>query len=865
MRAIDRSGTIRTIAGTGQPGTSGDGGPASGATLSSPASLALDPASGTVYVADTGNHAIRAFAVGGTIRTVAGTLGHAGLGAEGVDALTSALRSPAGVALVGKDLVVSDTGNNRVRRLDSHGVIATAAGALDGTAGFAGDGGPAVAALLAGPLSVEPDGAGGILVADSGNNRIRRIDASGTIGTAVGSGAGDAQNVGDGDLATNAQFKEPDQLAFLPDGSIAVADGQAHRVRRMTLGGTISTIVGTGFPGFSGDGGPANRAQLHSPYAVTADRNGVIFVSDGDNSRIRAVNFSGTIQTVMGGGTGPDGVATATSMVSALSILSRHGLDELVISDLGDHTLRRLSYQVDAAGNVLNGVTDTIAGTSGSPGFSGDGGSAIAALLSSPVGTAEDPQGNLYVLDQFAAVVRKIQVGGSIQTICGHPNTCGYGGDGGPAVAAFICADYLAFDGTTGRIYLGDFTNNRVRRFQEGGLIETIAGNGDVGDSGLGGPATAALLSLAAGVLVAPDGSIIVGADGTRRLYRFTPGGTIDAVAGRPTDAPKGDGGPAVAGTIFQPLPAIAPDGTLYVAERSFGRVRRVDPATGIISTLVGKGVLGDRGFGGPASAAFIDAVSGMAVDSKGRVFMAEINQSIVSVVDPGVGTITTAVGVGPGGSTGGDGGPALQATLQFPEGVCISPTTGALYFTDSSGAVVRRVDPANAIITTVAGGGSDPSEGVPATSALLVSPSAVACDAHETLYVANRSPSSTVRRFTVGGTIVTVAGIPGNSGYDGDNVLATTTRLDNPLGLAVDPAGNIYIADSLNNRVRRVDSAGFIATVAGTGESGSGPDGVPANVSKLAGPRQLSIDSQGFIYVGEEFGNRVRRFKVFP
>jgi sugar lactone lactonase YvrE len=858
------NGTISRVAGTGTAGSTGDGGAATSAQLSGPTGLAID-ATGALLVADTGNHAIRRVVPGGAITTLAGTLGRMGLGGEGVPAAGSALASPSGVSAIGAQIYVADTGNNRIRQFTSGGMIATVAGSTAGTSGFAGDNGSATAALLAGPTGLSPDGTGGVLVADTGNNRIRDLTASGLITTVVGSGSPDALNLGDGDLATNAQFKDIAQIALGLDGSVYVADDMGQTIRHFQIGGTISTVAGTGISGFSGDGGPATNAQLNGPFGVAIDQNGVIFIGEQFNAVVRAVSLDGTITTVFGGGTGPDGIATMTSLGGPEAIHSRRGLNELLVGDTAANAVRRLTYTVDAQGHVLNGVSDTVVGTVGIAGYSGDGGPATAALLSAPFDMAEDQAGNLYLLDQFAAVVRKFQIGGNITTIAGDGN-CGYLGDGGPATTCEMCAFYIAFDDATGFIYVTDFTNNRVRRFQEGGNIDTVAGTGGVGDTGVGGPATSCPISLNAGIVVLSDGSVVTAGSGTKRVYRFTPGGTISVVAGRPTSAPRGDGGPAVAATILQPMPAVAPDGTLYVAELNFGRVRRVDSRTGVITTLVGKGVLGDVGFGGPLSDIFIDAVTGMTVDSQGNPFIAEINQSIIAKIDLGVGTVTTAVGVGPGATSGGDGGPALQATLQFPEGICFSPKTQALYFTDSAASVVRRVDAQSGIITTVAGGGTDPlSENIPATTAQLTAPAAVACDANETIYVANRTPESTVRAFTIGGPIVTVAGIPFQPGFNGDQLPAVQAELNNPTGLAVDSAGNLYISDESNNRVRRVDVAHFISTIAGTGEIGSGPDGVPAALSKLSGPRQISLDGHGNIYVGEEFGNRVRRFRLYP
>ncbi len=195
--------TIRTVAGTGTAGANGDGGTATSAQLGGPTGLCV-AASGVIFVADAGNHAVRRFTVGGSLTTIAGMLGSKGLGGEKVPPTSSQLSSPGGVALQGNGLVIADTGNNRLRRFEldpatlapgAQASIVTIAGALDGTAGFAGDNGPALAALLSSPIGLSPDGQGGVLVADTGNNRVRKVDANGLITTLMGSGTPSATSV----------------------------------------------------------------------------------------------------------------------------------------------------------------------------------------------------------------------------------------------------------------------------------------------------------------------------------------------------------------------------------------------------------------------------------------------------------------------------------------------------------------------------------------------------------------------------------------------------------------------------------------------------------------------------------------------
>jgi hypothetical protein len=234
-------------------------------------------------------------------------------------------------------------------------------------------------------------------------------------------------------------------------------------------------------------------------------------------------------------------------------------------------------------------------------------------------------------------------------------------------------------------------------------------------------------------------------------------------------------------------------------------------------------------------------------------------NEAVVVEVDTTHDRYRLVAGSNNNFGTSGNGVPALKALLESPTDLAISTTSRAIYFTD--GEVVGRID-SKGIISTVAGGGTSLADGVPALQASLTSPGAIAVDRNEIIYVCEAAPASRVRRFTVNGKILTIAGT-GISGFNGDGIPALRAQLSNPQGVATDLWGNVYISDQANYRVRRVDSSGIISTVAGTGEMGSGPDGVPPRQSHLDGPATLKIDAEGNLYVGEFFGGRIRHFKV--
>ena len=344
-------------------------------------------------------------------------------------------------------------------------------------------------------------------------------------------------------------------------------------------------------------------------------------------------------------------------------------------------------------------------------------------------------------------------------------------------------------------------------------------------------------------------------------LSAQTPG-TIETVAGTGTYGFSGDGGPATAAQLYNPF-AVALDasGNLFIADLENHRIRRVDAASGVITTVAGDGSIGFSGDGGLATEASFRFPRGVAVDAAGNLFIADTQNNRIRRVDAVSGVITTVAGNG-GQGYSGDDVLATQASLNYPYGVAVDEG-GNLFISDSSNWRIRRVDAVSGIITTVAGGdyhGPESGDGGPATAWSLSYPDAVAFDAAGNLFVAEASRHSIRRVDAVSNVITTVAGT-GSGGYSGDGGPATAACLYYPHGVAVDGAGNIFIADYGNNRVRRVDAAsGVITTIAGTGTGGYSGDGGPASAAIVWAPSGLSFDADGNLLIAEPGGNRVRR-----
>ena len=636
--------------------------------------------------------------------------------------------------------------------------------------------------------------------------------------------------------ATSASFAGLTMNTLDGAGNLYFADSDLNQVFKVTPGGALSVVAGSGGTGFSGDGGPATNATLNRPYGVAVDSLGNVYIAELVNAAIRKVDaISGIITTIAGGGPyNGDNIPALESSFGNLVGLAFDPLhpSNLYFADFGASLVRKI--------DLNTGIVYTIAGT-GTPGYNGDNITATTAQLRNPWGLAFDGAGNLYISDSNNFRVREVSAG-IITTVAGT-GVSGYSPDGGPATAAALgCPTSLSFD-AAGELFIGDNCVNRIRKVSDG-TITTVAGNGTPGISGDGGPATSASLWGAAGVTADVEGNLYI--SGEQRIRKVT-GTTISTYAGNGSLLFSGDGGPATSATLNPRGLALDSAGNLYVADQFNGRVRRITPG-GTIDTYAGNGNLsGPAGDGGLATSAVVFTGT-VAVDGGGNLYVVD-NARIRKITPDGI--IAPVAGSGAFGY-GGDDGPALKASIS-PTAVAVD-ATGNLYISEYSSRV-RKVDTLG-IITTVAGNGTPGFSGDNglATSAQLANPQWVAVDTAGNLYITDQG-NARIRRVTPGGIITTVAG-NGTFGFtpDGGSALGPIA----PAGITVDVAGNLYVT-SASRRVQKVDIAGTISTVAGNGVFGFAGDGAPAKEGSVEGFSGITADPNGNVYFSDTADYRVR------
>src|SRR6266550_3948231 len=467
---VDAAGKVSVYAGNGFNGYSGDGGLATNAQVSWGYGLAVDT-SGNLFIADTANNVIReVVATTGIIQTVASN-GTYGYGGDGGAATSATLSSPYGIFVdASGNLFIADSGNNVIREVvAATDIIQTVAG--NGTYGYGGDGGAATSATLSYPYGIFVDASGNLFIADFGNNVIREVVATtGFIQTVAGNNF--YSYGGDGAAATGAQLNSPAAIASDAAGNLFIVDQYNNVIREVVATtGIIQTVAGNGTYGYGGDGGAATSATLDYPYGVSIDASGNLFVADTNNCVIREV-------------------VAAT------------------------------------------GLIQTVAGTPQSCNYSGDGGAATSATLSYPYGIFVDASGNLFIADSGNNVIREVVAAtGIIQTVAGNYNLgSAYSGDGGAATSATLSSPYGIFVDASGNLFIADLYNTVIREVagttangMTAGYIYTVTGNGNWGYSGDGGDATVAELNYPQGLTFGPSGSLLI-ADSGNNVIRSVAG-----------------------------------------------------------------------------------------------------------------------------------------------------------------------------------------------------------------------------------------------------------------------------------------------------------------------------------------------------
>ena len=749
----------------------------------------------------------------------------------------------------------------------------------------------------------------------------------GTITTFAGGGA-----PGDGGAPTQANFG-PTSVAMDSSGNLYIADTQNQRIRKIAAGAdgavgeigsngaladtddTITTVAGSGQICTTsgkrcGDGGPALSAALAFPEGVAVDAAGNIYVADASSNSIRFVCeeatvcavaggidvAAGTIATIAGNGTAGfngDGPATSSEL-QGLTGIALDAAGNLFIADTHNQRIRELCLQAAPcatyAGTIAPGSLLTVAGT-GVLLDSGDGGPGTSAGVELPLGVAVDASENVYVTTGAHEVreVADVAAGGTITTL---------------ASGDLICksTDILCFPrgiglrtapGGSPSLYVTDTFKNGVVQLNLSTLaLSTFAGSGTSGMSGDGGPATSADLAAPYGVVAAPSGSVYVGDFLNDNIREVSSAGVIDTVAGSPMPAAVGlgDGGAAAQGQLS--VGNLAPKsggmasfgGSIDVADTGHNLVRQVNG--GVITTFAGEQNAGTQiaGDGGPAAKATLDGPEGVAFDSAGDLYIADTQFGLVRRVDATSGTLTTVAGVISAGHSvqGYNGDGAGTATeLDFPTSVAADQVTGDVYIADTGNGLVRKLTPAGAL-TTVAGSvtsAGQPSQGYSgdggaATQAQLNEPTGLGVDPDGNVFIADTG-NDVIREVTLAGVISTVAGsFSAGPGFSGDGSPATSAQLNSPLDVAVDSGGNLYIADSANNAIRfvcivatkctsgsTVLPQGIIATLGGSGSgvSGFSGDGGASSAALLSRPSAVTVDASGNVYTADSQNNRIR------
>lgn len=635
-------------------------------------------------------------------------------------------------------------------------------------------------------------------------------------------------------VGSAAEFNAPRGVAVDVAGNVYVADSSNHTVRKITPSGVVTTLAG--LPGSQGrQDGTGAAARFIDPYALAVDPAGTVYVADTSNNMIRKITPAGVVSTLAGNGEqgSSDGVGAAARFREPRGI-AVDGAGNVYVGDYGNETVRKITAA---------GVVSTLAGSAGVVGSSN--GVGATASFKGLFGVAVDAAGNVFVADTANRVIRKITAAGVVSTFAGTVNSSGTA-DGAGSLARLAEPRGIAID-AAGTLYVADYGAHTLRKITPSGVVSTLAGAAPLSGS-TDATGNAARFYYPSGVAADGAGNVYVADTSNNTVRKVSDASVVSTLAGLAGRSSSVDGTGSVA--RFEDPYAVAADGSgnLYLADPGDHTIRKVTPA-GVVTTLAGSaGQYG--GTDGVGAAARFKGPLGIAADAAGTLYVADTGNHVIRKISAGAVVTTLAGTVGAAGNNDGAG---AAARFSEPNGVAVD-SAGRVYVADTSNGTIRVITPTG-VVSTLAGTPGAPGlvDGVGSAARFQV-PFDVAVDAAGNVYVSDHG-NHVVRKITAAGVVTTLAGsgLAGNT--DGIGAAASFRY---PSGLAVDSAGNVLLADTDNHTLRHITPTGVVSTVGGAARVTGSTDGV-GSAARFFNPKDVAVDATGKVYVADRGNHTVR------
>lgn len=770
LRRVTTFGTVvTTIAGVaGSPGTTD--GVGSAARLNAPYDLVLDGTSNTIFFAEIGSHTVRRMTADGTVSTLCGLAGVSGY-ANGTGS-NARFNQPAGIVLDGTSntLLVSEVGNQTIRRVSLDGVCTT----WVGTPGVAGSAN--TAGVFGAPFGIARDLAGNLYVSDVNARIIRKITPAGVV--SLYAGQLNVPGTADG-TGTAAQFGFPRGMDCDSAGNLYVADYDGATIRKIAPGGVVTTLAGQ--PGVGGGtDGTGNAARFNLPVDVKVDGAGNLFVAD--RAAVRKVTAAGVVTTLAGlfGSTGSvDGTGNAARFNSNAA-LAVDAAGNVYVADLGNRNIRKVTPA---------GVVTTLAGLAGAASSVIDG-TGSAARFAGPAGMGLDGAGNLIVSENLH-VLRKVTPAGVVTTLAGVPGFPSQHIDGVGSAARLSDPRGIVRD-PLGNLFVACSGDTTIRKVTPGGAVTTFAGTpGLAGTTNTGGN-----FNQPDGVALDSNGDLFVCDATNHTIRKITPAGVISTFAGLAGNPGNVDSTGSAARFVFPHAIAVDGSNNLYVADTISSTIRKITPG-GVVSTLAGTAFASGYVDATGAAARFSNSVVSIAAQADGTVYVADRGNHRIRKITP-AGVVTTLAGSGAAAEVDGTG---TGASFNEPSAICVD-AAGFVYVGTYSGRTLRKITPAS-VVTTLAGLGNTfgTVDGTGAAARFGGLTGAVV-DGLGNIFLSDGG-INVIRKVTATGVVTTIGGLAGNSSGSADG-LGAAARFSTPGGIALDAAGNLYVGEIGTHLIRK-------------------------------------------------------------